>query len=242
MAMDQLKRWSELYNIPIEALSQLVALLEDKRQRVDCSTAYKIVHKNSQLLHALLADLPLPRKKMESSLTIIIDFLFPSSQGWKHFFEGQSNPVVTLAPEEKSTIIYTASGIQCCLESGSPEEEKELRQTYVHIIGRYPQGYAEVLSSGIPELLEKEFFISSCAVGKLGGNILPLAQLDHRSLFVPDPVLIYTSAGYHFDFSTEITYKNLDVWWRKRDSGTIEEKIEGLNNTFFRNNYGSPSK
>ncbi len=239
--MDQLKRWSELYDVPIEALSRLVARSENKQQRVDCSIAYKIVHKNSQLLHDLLMDLPPPRKKAESSLAVVVDFLFPSIRGWKCFFEGY-NSVITLPSEEKSTFIHNASGIQFCLESApSPEEEKNY-QTYVHIIGCYPQGYAGVLSSCIPELLGKQFFISSCAVGTLRGNILPLRKLVHQSLFVPNPVLAYHSAGYQFDFSTDITSENLEVWWRKKDSYTIEERVEQLNNTFFRKNYGSSLK
>lgn len=231
--MDQLEHWSTLYNLSRQTIAELREVRREKFRVIGCVAAGKILAKNSELFSCLLKDLPPPRKKAHPG--ILVDFLFPSREGWDYFFRGRASPMVSFPTEDKATSIFNKAGVE--LYCGGTVHDGEMPvtrlSTYVRVAGYWEQGYRQVIDSFLPFLLSNDYFILRAGLGRLTPPDVSLEKLSHQLVTPGEMLLSYSYAPQRYYLSAHLDYVELNKSWTKRDGPALEERIRDLNGQFF---------
>lgn len=229
--MNQLKQWSTLYDIPSKTLVEIVNEHRGQFQQ-DTSLAYKILEKNSELLHHFLCYLPAPLSKSNSAVQI--DFLHPCKETWKYFFTS-AEPPSTFFDENFSTFYFNKSGIELYV-GPTHREKKKVRialTSYVRSLARWPEGFNTFVRGLTPILLQEHFFIYSLRVGLLAPVTDTLSEFSSDSAHLRNVVLDYASRDSLAGPFAKIAYHRLDQLWSKRSQPQLEKNLQTLASLFL---------
>ncbi len=238
--MTQVQEWSELYDIPEAHIATLHArdtYLGAAYNHLDLIK--NIWQKNSELVLDFLASLPEPNLEDGERFGVGIDLILPTEEAMRVLLEDDLFPKQRYVERENgiATRYWDAHGTEFYFGPGESSERRVNLQlpTYVQTRGEWKDGHRQLIAAIRREMLGKEFLLYSFSVGDLIDRRDRSVDLSHDNVFIGTTPLWYAAADSHYyGASSRICCESPGMFWGRRECETIRDRVEALNQRFFR--------